>query len=71
MIVGDVGGIEMQEVPQTQFIPLPEVLCLIVSGLNRVGQPATLISIIETLQEEYTGMTIPKEVKRHWMRKKQ
>lgn len=52
----------MQEVPQTQFIPLPEVLCLIISGLNRLGQPATLSSIIENLQEEYSGMTIPKQV---------
>lgn len=52
----------MQEVPQTQFIPLPEVLCLIVSNLNRLGEPATLTKIVSSLTDEYDGMCIPKQV---------
>uniref|UniRef100_A0A915KF52 Winged helix Storkhead-box1 domain-containing protein n=1 Tax=Romanomermis culicivorax TaxID=13658 RepID=A0A915KF52_ROMCU len=60
--ISDVGGIEMQEVPQTQFIPLPEVLCSTVSSLNRVGRPATISNITESLQREYPNTTIPKQI---------
>ncbi|KRY68224.1 Storkhead-box protein 1 [Trichinella pseudospiralis] len=58
---GDVNGIEMHEVPQTQFIPLSDVLCTVISALNRIGQPATIQSIMEALRQQYVGMTIPKE----------
>lgn len=60
--VGDIGGIEMQEVPQTQFIPLPEALCLVISSLNRAAQPATLEAITESLREQYNGMNVPRKV---------
>lgn len=62
---GDIGGIEMQEVPQTQFVPLPEVLCLVISQLNRVGHPATLDTIAEEIAHEYPGMSVPGPVRRH------
>ncbi|XP_003367342.1 storkhead-box protein 1, partial [Trichinella spiralis] len=61
VFAGDVNGIEMHEVPQTQFIPLSDVLCTVISALNRIGQPATIQSIMEALRQQYVGMTIPKE----------
>jgi hypothetical protein len=62
-IAGDIGGIEMQEVPQTQFVPLPEVLCLVISQLNRIGHPATLDTVADEIAHEYPGMAVPGPVR--------
>ncbi|XP_041363112.1 uncharacterized protein LOC121378839 isoform X2 [Gigantopelta aegis] len=57
--IGDVNGIEMQVIPQTQFIPLPDALCLIIMDLNNQRVVATLDTIFEKLQAWYCGMTMP------------
>ena len=47
--------------PQTQFTPLPEALCLIISGLCREGHPADLDGIREGLAKKYEGIQQPSE----------
>ena len=56
---GDVNGIEMQVIPQTQFIPLPDSLCLIITELNNGSQPATLDSIRARLHRCYSNTNLP------------
>lgn len=57
--IGDVNGIEMQVIPQTQFIPLPEALCLIIMDLNNSQIVATLDTICERLKVGYQGLHLP------------
>ncbi|XP_071106007.1 uncharacterized protein [Haliotis cracherodii] len=59
--IGDVNGIEMQVIPQTQFIPLPDALCLIIMDLNNRRIVATLDTIKEKLVEWYREMTMPND----------
>ncbi|XP_064611920.1 uncharacterized protein LOC135475891 isoform X2 [Liolophura sinensis] len=60
--IGDVGGIQMQVVPQTQFIPLPESLCLIIMDLNNNRIIATLDLIRERLAHCYgPDMQLPND----------
>ncbi|XP_060591479.1 uncharacterized protein LOC132746366 isoform X2 [Ruditapes philippinarum] len=56
---GDVNGIEMQVIPQTQFIPLPEALCLIIMDLNNSQIVATLDTVCERLKIGYQGLHLP------------
>lgn len=56
---GDVNGIEMQVIPQTQFIPLPEALCLIIMDLNNSQIVATLDTVYERLKHSYQGIHLP------------
>jgi hypothetical protein len=62
---GDVNGIEMQVIPQTQFIPLPDSLCLIITELNQANaasggrQPATLEAVRQRLQRWYSNTSLP------------
>ncbi|PVD37895.1 hypothetical protein C0Q70_00497 [Pomacea canaliculata] len=60
-VAGDVNGIEMQVIPQTQFIPLPDSLCLIIAELNNAGHPATLESIRSRLQRWYHNTSLPSQ----------
>ncbi|XP_052791277.1 storkhead-box protein 1-like isoform X2 [Mya arenaria] len=55
----DVQGIEMQVIPQTQFIPLPEALCLLILDLNNSQIVATLDTVTERLRQRYQGMNLP------------
>ncbi|KAJ8022387.1 Storkhead-box protein 1 [Holothuria leucospilota] len=57
--VGDVPSIELTPVQQAQFIPLTEVLCLIVSEMNRRKLNATQESIRVKLSECYAKMPVP------------
>ena len=59
LLVGDVNGIQMQVIPQTQFIPLPEALCLIIMDLNNNQIVATLDTVCEKLQLCYQGHHLP------------
>jgi hypothetical protein len=58
-VSGDVNGIEMQVIPQTQFIPLPEALCLIIMDLNNSQIVATLDTVCERLKIGYQGLHLP------------
>ncbi|KAJ8318478.1 hypothetical protein KUTeg_003569 [Tegillarca granosa] len=55
----DVNGIEMQVIPQTQFIPLPEILCLVILELNNQRVVATLNTIQERLLKCYSETETP------------
>ncbi|KAL3877588.1 hypothetical protein ACJMK2_035284 [Sinanodonta woodiana] len=59
--IGDINGIHMQVIPQTQFIPLPEALCLIIMDLNNRQILATLDVVRERLYQWYQGMHLPSD----------
>ncbi|GFR79233.1 storkhead-box protein 1 [Elysia marginata] len=59
--IGDVNGIEMQVIPQTQFMPLPDAICSVVLDLNTRGVTATLDVILEKLAVWYRHMTVPSQ----------
>jgi hypothetical protein len=49
----------MQEVPQNHFIPLPEILCLIILDLNNKQILATVDIIQAQLKKCYQGTQLP------------
>lgn len=57
--IGDIGNITMQEVPQNHFIPLPEILCLIILDLNNKQILATVDIIQAQLKKCYQGTQLP------------
>ncbi|XP_022094657.1 uncharacterized protein LOC110981387 [Acanthaster planci] len=57
--LGDVGSVEMAPIQQHQFIPLTEVLCLIISEMNKRKLTATPDSIRDKLAECYSKMPVP------------
>lgn len=59
---GEVNGLSMELLPQTQFTPLPEALCLIVSELtsNNNGM-ASLDKVLDRLRDTYYGIQQPSE----------
>ncbi|XP_014662945.1 PREDICTED: storkhead-box protein 1-like [Priapulus caudatus] len=57
--LGEVAGIDMQLVPQTQFVPLAEAICIIVAELNRYGGKATSSVIKKQLPAKFPGISIP------------
>ncbi|KAK7003030.1 storkhead-box protein 1 [Biomphalaria glabrata] len=59
--IGDVNGIQMQVIPQTQFMPLPDALCSIIMDLNMRRIVATLDVIYEKLSHWYKDMTVPSQ----------
>lgn len=59
VITGDIGNITMQEVPQNHFIPLPEILCLIILDLNNKQILATVDIIQAQLKKCYQGTQLP------------
>uniref|UniRef100_T1IUP5 Winged helix Storkhead-box1 domain-containing protein n=1 Tax=Strigamia maritima TaxID=126957 RepID=T1IUP5_STRMM len=59
--LGDVGGLDIQVISQTQFTPLPEALCLVVSELNHLEDTASLQMICAQLHERFNDMIIPNE----------
>ncbi|XP_038061000.1 storkhead-box protein 2-like [Patiria miniata] len=56
---GDVQGVEMAPIQQHQFIPLTEVLCLIISEMNKRKLMATPDTIRDKLAECYSKMPVP------------
>lgn len=57
--IGDISSITMQEVPQNHFIPLPEILCLIILDLNNKQILATVDIIQAQLKKCYQGTQLP------------
>jgi hypothetical protein len=51
----------MQTIPQTQFIPLPDAICGVISELNSSGVKSTRENIKDRLLESYRGMHTPTE----------
>ncbi|XP_033743962.1 uncharacterized protein LOC117329873 [Pecten maximus] len=57
--IGDIGSIKMQVIPQTQFIPLPEILCLVILDLNSKQVVATLDVIHTRLTQCFCDLQSP------------
>ncbi|XP_069125024.1 uncharacterized protein [Argopecten irradians] len=57
--IGDIGSIKMQVIPQTQFIPLPEILCLVILDLNSKQVVATLDVIHTRLTQCFNDLESP------------
>jgi hypothetical protein len=49
----------MEVIPQTQFLPLSEILCMVILDLNNKQVVATLDTIQERMARCYKGMQIP------------
>lgn len=56
---GDVPSVELWPVQQAQFIPLTEVLCLLISEMNRRKLISTQDTIRKKLSECYDKMPVP------------
>ena len=60
-IAGEICGLEQTVIPQTQFSPLPEVLCLMVSELEDRKCSTTFDALLDALKLRYKGMHQPGE----------
>lgn len=58
-IIGDVEGIEMHEIDQIHFVPLPDVICNAVSKMNQDGRPVTLETLHEEIRKECPTVESP------------
>lgn len=61
MLSGEIPSIDMLVLNQTQFTPLPEALCIIISDLNQARALASFDIIMEKLGETYKGLHQPSE----------
>ena len=59
--LGELNGVDQIVVTQTQFSPLPEVLCMIVSELEEQRGSTTFDALMEALKSRYRGMHQPAE----------
>ncbi|CAM1331934.1 STOX1 (predicted) [Pycnogonum litorale] len=57
--LGDVNAMDMTVLPQTQFTPLAESLCMVVGQLNSDRQMAALPSIKKSLHKHFPEMYVP------------
>ncbi|XP_078079055.1 storkhead-box protein 1 [Mustelus asterias] len=57
--MGDVSPIPMMPIAQSQFVPLAEVLCCVISEMNRSHKIVTQKALMEYLVKCYPGMAAP------------
>ncbi|TMS38863.1 hypothetical protein L596_005493 [Steinernema carpocapsae] len=57
--LGDMGGIQIDRVEQTQFVPLADVICDVIAQLNRLGQAATHETLATEIHVRFAGVQPP------------